>query len=146
LHHDFSDRQPKEGSNLQTVILRGKVFSGHGGGTKFIKLPWVRRQIIEKLGFEPYCGTLNLKLTEGSIAIKQQLLKLRAIGIVPVKGFCCGLCFKARIMDKVEGAIIIPQVPSYPENVLEVISPICLRERLGLRDGDEVRLTVYPPA
>jgi riboflavin kinase len=49
-------------------------------------------------------------------------------------------------MDKVEGAIIIPQVPFYPEDVLEVIAPFSLRERLKLRDGDEVRLTVYPPA
>jgi len=70
---------------------------------------------------------------------------MKAIEIVPVKGFCCGLCFKARIMDKVEGGIIIPRVPSYPENVLEVIAPLPLREELELRDGDEVRLTAYPP-
>jgi CTP-dependent riboflavin kinase len=107
---------------------------------------WVKKQIIEKLGFEPHPGTLNLKLTKQSITAKKQLLKWKAVEIVPVKGFCCGLCFKARVMNKVEGAIIIPQVPSYPEDVLEVIAPFSLRERLELRDGDEVRLTVYPLA
>jgi len=127
-------------------VLRGKVFSGQGGGTRFTEFPWVRNQIIEKLGFEPSPGTLNLKLTKESIVAKRQILKWKAVEIVPVKGFCCGLCFKARIMENVEGAIIIPQVPSYPEDVLEVIAPLSLREKLRLRDGDEVRLTVYPPA
>jgi len=87
-----------------------------------------------------------MKLTKQSIIARKQLSKWKAIEIVPVKGFCCGLCFRARIMDKVEGAIIIPQVPSYPEDVLEVIAPLPLREKLELRDGDEVRLTVCPPA
>ena len=105
----------------------------------------MRKQIIEKLGFEPYPGTLNLKLATGSITAKKRLLRWKAVEIVPVRGFCCGLCFKARIMDKVEGAIIIPQLSSYAEDVLEIIAPVSLRESLELKDGDEVRLTVYPP-
>jgi riboflavin kinase len=127
-------------------MLRGKVFSGQGGGTKFTGLLWVKKQIIEKLGFRPYPGTLNLKLAKESITAKKQLFTWKGIEIVPVRGFCCGLCFKARVMDKVEGAIIIPRVPSYPEDVLEVIAPLSLRAKLGLKDDDEVRLTVYPPA
>ncbi len=106
----------------------------------------MRKQIVEKLGFEPYLGTLNLRLTKESTEAKKQLLKQgKAIEIVPVKGFYRGLCFKARIMDRVEGAIIIPQVPSYSKDVLEVIASAHLRETLKLREGDEVRLTVYLP-
>ena len=106
----------------------------------------MRKQIVEKLGFEPFLGTLNLRLTKESTEAKKQLLKKgKAIEIVPVKGFCCGFCFKARIMDRVEGAIIVPEVSSYPEDVLEVIAPVYLRETLKLREGDEVRLTVYLP-
>jgi len=129
---------------LKTIILKGKVFSGQGGGTKFLKLPWVRRQINEKLWFEPFLGTLNLKLSKESAEAKKDLLKTgKAIEIVPEKGFCRGLCFKALIMDKVEGAIVLPQVSSYPDDVLEVIAPVSLRETLRLREGDEVQLTVY---
>jgi riboflavin kinase len=131
---------------MQTIVLHGKVFSGQKGGTKFIKLPWVERQIIEKLGFTPYPGTLNLKLTKESIEIKKQLLKAKAIEILPVKGFCCGLCFKARIMDKIDGAIVLPQVPTYPEDVVEIIAPASLRETLKLKEGDEVQLKIYLPA
>jgi riboflavin kinase len=132
---------------LKIVTLQGKIIAGQGGGTKFLSLPWVQKQIIEKLGFKPFPGTLNLRLTKESIKIKKELVETgKAIIIVPVKGFCCGLCYKARIMDKINGAFIIPQVPSYSEALLEVIAPVSLRKTLKLREGDEVRLTVYPPA
>jgi riboflavin kinase len=131
---------------LKTITLKGKVFSGHGSGTKFLSLLWVRKQIREKFGFEPFLGTLNLKLSQESTEAKQKLAKTgKAIEIVPEKGFCMGLCFKARIMDKVDGAIVLPQVPSYPNDVLEVIAPVSLRETLKLREGDEVQLTAYLP-
>jgi riboflavin kinase len=132
---------------LKTVTLQGRVFSGQGGGTKFLSLPWVQRQIIEKLGFKPFLGTLNLNLTQESTDAKKELIETqKAIIIVPVKGFCCGLCYKARIMDKIDGAIIIPQVPDYPKDLLEVIAPVSLRKTLKLKEGDEVQLSVYLPA
>jgi riboflavin kinase len=62
-----------------------------------------------------------------------------------VEGFCSGLCFKVSILDKVDGAVVIPQVPDYPEDMIEVIAPISLRKTLKLREGDEVQLTFYPP-
>jgi riboflavin kinase len=131
---------------LKTIILKGKVFSGHGSGTKFLKLPWVRKQIREKFGFEPFLGTLNLRLSKESAEVKKQFAKTaKVIEIVPEKGFCKGLCFKAKIMDKINGAIVLPQVPSYPDDVLEVIAPVSLRETLKLREGDEVQLTAYLP-
>lgn len=130
---------------MQTITLQGKVFSGQRGGTRFTKLPWVKRQIIEKLGFMPYPGTLNLKLTKESIETKKQLLNAKAIEILPAKGFCCGLCFKALIMDRVEGAVVLPQVPSYPEDMLEVIAQVSLRETFKLKEGDEVQLKIYLP-
>ena len=132
---------------MSTIVLQGKVSSGHGGGTKFLKLPWVRKQITKKLGFEPFLGTLNLQLKKQSKETKKTLLKTgKAIEIIPKKGFCRGLCFKARIMNKVEGAVVLPQTPSYPEDVLEIIAPVSLRKTLKLKDGDEAQLTIYLPA
>jgi CTP-dependent riboflavin kinase len=34
--------------------------SGEGRGSDFTQLDWSRRQFIEKLGIDPYPGTLNL--------------------------------------------------------------------------------------
>jgi riboflavin kinase len=121
--------------------VRGRVFSGEGKGAYFVKLPWAMRQFEEKLGFIPYAGTLNLALPRESEASK--ILKEHpGIIITPAEGFYPGRCFRVVISGSLQGAIVMPETPNYPENVLEVIAPVNLREKLSLRDGDEVEIIV----
>jgi len=127
---------------LKILRIKGTVFSGKGEGAKFIELPWVKKQIPEKLGFTPYRGTLNIELTKEEFEKRALLEKAQAIEISPVKGFSRGRCFKANLMDKLECAIVIPKIPNYPENVIEVIAPTNLREKLQLRDGDSVEVKI----
>ena len=124
------------------LCVKGKVFSGSGEGTKFIELPWVRKQIVEKLGFVPHPGTVNIKLTEGIGELKKMLKKAKAIEISPAKGFCRGRCFNAYFMDNLKCAIVIPEVESYPEDIIEVIAPISLREKFKLKNGDMVEVKI----
>lgn len=126
---------------LPTVVFEGKVFSGKGEGKKFVSLPWVKQQMIVKAGFEPYPGTLNLHLNTKNIAKKQLLGKARQMTITPKEGFCPGILIKAQI-DDAQAAIVAPQVPGYPEDVLEVISPVFLREKMKLVDGSAVTVIV----
>jgi len=128
---------------LKTVCVTGKVYSGVGEGSKFTALPWVKNQIKEKLGFVPHNGTLNLMLDKPNSKIRKALENARPIIIVPKPGYRRGKCFKASIMGLVEGAVVIPEVEDYPENVLEVIAPVNLREKFGLKDGDYVRVIVF---
>jgi len=130
------ERQPK------TVQVKGKVFSGKGEGSKFIELSWVKSQIKEKLGFTPAKGTLNIMLDGSCSKIREALEKAKPILIMPEPGYCQGKCFKANIMGLVEGAVVIPEVKDYPENVLEVVAPVNLRERFGLKDGDLFEISV----
>lgn len=127
---------------MKILRIKGTVFSGKGEGAKFIELPWVKKQITEKLGFTPYRGTLNIELIKEEFEKRALLGKAQAIEISPVKGFSRGRCFKANLMDKLECAIVIPEIPNYPENVIEVIAPTNLREKLQLRDGDSVEVKV----
>jgi len=127
---------------LKTLCIKGTVFSGKGEGARFIELPWVKKQIVEKLGFTPYHGTLNIELTKEEFEKRALLEKAESIEISPVKGFSRGRCFKANLMDKLECAIVIPEIPDYPENVIEVIAPTNLREKLQLRDGDSVEVKI----
>ncbi|MEM2105239.1 MAG: DUF120 domain-containing protein [Candidatus Bathyarchaeia archaeon] len=132
-----------ERTKISAVYLEGKVFSGSGEGAKFISLPWVKRQITEKLGFTPYSGTLNIKLDEKDVALKRRILdKAKAIKIVPSEGFCHGKLFKAVFMDKLECAIVIPEVDCYPENIIEIVAPVNLREKFQLKDGDIVGIKI----
>jgi riboflavin kinase len=45
-------------------------------------------------------------------------------------------------MGKVWGAVVIPDLREYPPNLLEVIAPVNMRERLGLQDGMKLEVTV----
>jgi riboflavin kinase len=126
----------------KTVHIQGKIFSGTGEGAKFIQLPWVKRQITKKLGFTPYQGTLNIKLTEDSLNLKELLKKVDAIEILPSKGFSRGKCFEAYFMDELKCAIVMPDVVNYPVDVVEVIAPINLREKFNLKDGDMVDVKI----
>jgi riboflavin kinase len=126
----------------KTVRVKGRVFSGTGEGAKFIKLSWVKDQIREKMGFTPYEGTLNLRLDEEGKKVRKTLEEAVSVIILPENGYCRGKCFKARIMGSVDGAVMIPEVGGYPDDVLEVIAPINLRERFRLKDGDYVELSL----
>jgi riboflavin kinase len=126
---------------LPKLVFEGTVFSGKGEGKKFIELPWVKRQIQEKLHFTPYPGTLNIHLTSQSIANKEALEEAEGMEVEPQAGYCQGVLFKAHI-DGLEGGVVIPKVPSYPIDVLEIIAPVCLREKFGLRDGSLVAVSV----
>jgi CTP-dependent riboflavin kinase len=123
------------------LIFYGTVFSGRGEGKKFVSLPWVSRQIREKAGFKPYLGTLNLKLTYEAAKLKRQLQKAHSLPIEPAEGYCPGFVVKARI-GSLAVAIVIPEVPHYPVDVLEVVAPVCLREKEKLVDGSPVAVEV----
>jgi len=121
------------------MTLSGTVFAGQGEGQKFAKLPWFKKQLKEKLGFSPYPGTLNIRLSRDSVEIKKLLEKAKPIKISPVEGFCQGVSFKARLFD-LECAIVIPEVADYPLDLLEIVAPTNLRKRLRLKDGDVVQV------
>lgn len=122
--------------------MKGKVFSGEGTGNLFVDLPWARRQFRRKLKFNPYPGTLNLRVWS-----KKDIEKLRktteGIKIEAPKGFYEGRCFEALVRGKVRGAVVVPDVPGYPSDVLEILAPVNLREELELEDGMELTITVW---
>jgi riboflavin kinase len=126
---------------LKKIKLSGKVFSGRGEGEKFLELPWVKRQVKEKLGFIPYHGTLNVRLSEESAKRRKLLEKATSMIVCPAEGYCGGKIFKA-FVGILECAIVIPEVAGYPWDVLEIIASANLREKLQLADGDKIVVTV----
>ena len=130
------------------LIMEGELFSGMREGRYYISVEGYKNQFKEKLGFEPYPGTLNLKLKSYSdLQTKKILLNYPGVMIEPFenKGRTFGevKCFKTLINDKVEGAVLLIQRTHYGEDVLEVISPEYLREKMKLKDGDKIRLKIF---
>jgi riboflavin kinase, archaea type len=126
---------------LTALTFEGTVITGEGNGKKYLALPWVKQQVEEKAGFTSFLGTLNLKLTAASIEGRKLLNKTKAATICPAEGYCLGLLFKASIAG-LNCAVIIPQIKNYPENVLEVVAPVNLRNKLKVKDGDAVTISV----
>jgi riboflavin kinase len=142
LHAVFEEKRPV------SVTIEGTVFSGFGEGAYYITRTPYRRQFVEKLGFDPYPGTLNLKIageydarmrseldTYPGVEIEGFQNKKRSYGSVK--------CFNAKINNKEKGAVVLALRTHYNSSVLEVIAPSYLREQLKLRDGNKVKVEVY---
>jgi len=132
-----------------TVIsIEGVVFTGLGEGAYYISQKGYRKQIVDKLGFDPYPGTLNLKLTS-NIDLRTRG-ELDAYPAIEIKGFKDRLrtfgpakCYRAIINDEVKGAVITAMRSHYDTSIIEVIAPTYLRNRLKLRDGDKVKVKIF---
>ena len=133
-----------EGFRLNSLTVKGTVFGGEGAGARFIGIPWVRNQIRKKLHFDPYLGTLNLRLAdEEAESLRERLRSAKGVEIIPEKGFYRALCFQMLISDKIDGCVVIPEKPNYPLDVLEIVASTCLRRELSLNDGDKVEVTLF---
>ena len=132
-----NERRQSPPAEPAALILQGLLCSGLGEGAGFIALEWVGRQCRDKLGFQPHPGTVNLRLSGQDWAAARDAMQC-APGIVidPPPGFCAAKCFAVVIDGCVEGAAILPEVDAYPEDKLEIVAPIALRQALHLRDGD----------
>ena len=107
-----------------------------------MKLPWVKKQIREKLGFVPYPGTLDIRITLGSVELKKALAENGGVDVLPAAGFHKGKCYRASFKTDLKCALIVPEVAGYPENVIELIAPENLREKFHLSDGEAVEVKV----
>ncbi len=106
-----------------------------------MELPWVKRQLTAKTGFTPFAGTLNIKLDEESTKQRAVLEKFAGIEVKPEAGYCPGFLYKAMLNGEL-CYIVIPKVPSYPKNVLEIIAQSDLRKKFGLKDKEKVTVEV----
>jgi CTP-dependent riboflavin kinase len=124
--------------------ITGKIVRGAKQGAFFTQLDWVREQCLEKLGFAPWPGTLNLEIPKDSLSIIEKLEPKEGIELVPPdSNYCSGRVFPVSI-DGIPGAIVLPaeDVRVHAKNVIEIISPKMLKETLGVEDGDWVTLII----
>ncbi|MEJ2283340.1 MAG: CTP-dependent riboflavin kinase [Desulfobacterales bacterium] len=127
--------------------IPGKIVSGAKQGAFFIQLGWVQEQCLEKLGFEPWPGTLNLEISMNRVALIDELKVKRGLELVsPDANFCSGHVFPVSI-EGVPAAVVLPaeDVRVHEKNIIEIIAPQFLKETLGVKDGDQVTLEIKSP-
>jgi len=137
-----------EKSYPPSVTLEGTVFTGLGEGAYYTSKEAYKKQFTEKLGFDPYPGTLNIKLaSDYDIKTRREIEAYPAIEIAGFKNedrtFGLVKCYPAIIDNKVKGALVTALRSHYDVSVLEIIAPFCLRKQLNLKDGVKVKVEIF---
>jgi riboflavin kinase len=130
-----------------SITLEGILFSGLGEGAYYVNKEGYRKQFLEKLGFDPYPGTLNIKLTTDYD--NKVLSELETYPAVILDGFQDESrtfgpvkCYPAVINNRVKGAVIYAMRSHYGSSVLEIVSSVYIRNALKLKDGNKVKVEI----
>jgi len=143
------DSVSAKGAKLSATTreIKGNVVSGFREGKYYIALPEYKNQLMKLLGFSPFAGTLNVKLSRQSDV--EAIRKLKTSEGLQTneftrdgRSFGRSKCFRIVVNGKVPGALIFPARSHYGDDVIEVIAPIGLREKLRLKDGMEVSIRI----
>ncbi len=128
-------------------VLSGKIVRGVKEGAFFTQLDWVQQQCLEKLGFRPYPGTLNLEISSEYLPIIEAMQAYEGVALSsPDPAFCSGKTLPAKV-EGISGAIIIPpeEVRVHGKNIVEIIAPLSLKEALDVSEGDSITVLVSFP-
>lgn len=126
--------------------FHGRVFSGLGKGAYYVAHPAFMPKFVRLLGYEPFPGTLNLRLESPAEIEARGLLGAKKGDSIPAsrydgQEFSSAKCFPGR-MGRVDVVLTIPQITAYDKTVLEIMAAVRLRDALNLTDGQVVELTV----
>ncbi|MEW8979844.1 MAG: DUF120 domain-containing protein [Symbiobacterium sp.] len=133
------------------VQLTGRVTAGLGKAGPATQLDWFRAAMRRLWGFEPATGTLNVIVEGDWRPMDRLLLNAGTVVVPPSPDVCCSIVLPARLEKGVRTVPVIlfrPLVDGYNPAQVELLSAICLRDALDLRDGDQVRISAEnrPPA
>ena len=133
--------------NKGSYTFHGTVFSGSGRGAYYVGHPVYVKKFKELLGYAPFPGTLNVKLDSEDDIRQRRRLRLKGEGLrieefhVAGERFSSVNCFKGRLEEQAV-ALLIVAITDYDDSVLELISPVYLRQKLHLEDGNPVSPTI----
>ena len=129
------------------IVMEGKVETGLGEGAYYVEV--YASRLRAALGFKPHLGTLNIKITDDDS--RRALGRMKNTPPLVVQGFeykgrTFGdvICYRIKINSEIEAAVVIAQRTHHSDDILEIVAPVNIREKLGLNDNDRVRLTVIP--
>ena len=131
---------------MSAETLVGRLATGIGQGEHFTGLDWARAQFIDRLGIDPYPGTINMIVDDpNSMPVWVRIKRTPGIRINnPGDGphDCDARCYPVSVAGSIEGAIVVPEVDNYPSTQVEIIADISVRAALGIEDGDPLEIVL----
>ncbi|WP_418283887.1 DUF120 domain-containing protein [Halorubrum sp. DTA46] len=154
LRAEYADYRRLFESDVE-LTLRGAVTGGMGEGRHYITLPGYAEQFRERLGYEPFPGTLNVDLSEESVRRRSEMAGIDAVPIDAWEDddrtYGAASCYAVTLVagedqyeeDQYEEVhAIVPERTHHDDDQLELIAPERLRDALDLDDGDAVEIRV----
>lgn len=123
--------------------ISGKIETGQGVGAGFTRTDWALGVFRDAYGIDPFPGTLNVRADSASIAAWQSAAAQGQLFKAPDPAWCDARCLRAKILHQTHFAavvIVVPMVESYPQDQIELVAGMNLREWLEALDGDSVTL------
>lgn len=136
-----------------TFALFGTVTTGLGQGAGFTSLEWARAQFVEHCGIDPHPGTLNVIVEDARH--RDVWTAIRGTAGVKVSAPTADACdatlyplsigYTRNTGRGLVAAAVVPHVPGYADDRIEVIAAVNLREHFQLEDGAPLGLRMYKP-
>lgn len=127
------------------IEISGAIVDGLGEGRFYLSQKEYRKQFIDKLGFDPYPGTLNVKLSGESIERRRQILQLDPAIIEGFekhgRRFGDLFAYKAKT-GGIECAVVVPLRTHHGEEIIEIAAPVNLKGALGKKTDGKIVLEV----
>ena len=140
----MADKVEKQGGSA--IVLHGTVVSGLGEGRYFMSQSGYAEQMRKLLGFTPYEGTLNIKVAADEL---HKVEEMKSAAGMEISGFdrsgkhFGGATLYLAELSGVKCAVVVPKISRHHDTI-ELIAKDRLRDSLGLSDGSDVTLSVFP--
>lgn len=153
-----------EYSQQSQISFKGRIVTGMGEGAYYMSLEGYRKQFRDKLGYEPFPGTLNVKIEDKYyMNSRKNLINYPSIYVEGFKNtdrtFGWVRCYPATIIRDSTGPntttdqnivadvhILLLERTHHDNSLIEVIGPFNLKETANLRNDDSVTIAVKNPS
>ncbi len=139
----FMSSLAARGSDVPKSSIAGKVQVGLGEGKYYMSQEGYTRQFAKKLGAELYPGTLNVLCNY----VEKAKFAASLCDPIVLEGFTTHertfgrvLLYSVRVNGLNDCFILVPERSVQESAVLEIAAPFNLREKLGLKTGDNVAI------
>ncbi|MCX6772508.1 MAG: CTP-dependent riboflavin kinase [Candidatus Micrarchaeota archaeon] len=128
-----------------SMVFDGSVVKGLGEGAYYLCQDEYTSQFKKRLGFKPFCGTLNILINAEDI---EKRIMLRQQKAIEIPGFKKGnrtfgkLAVYKCVIKGTPAALVFPERSQHGLQVLEIVSPLQLRKKFNFIDGANVQVEV----
>ncbi len=129
------------------IVIQGRLVTGLGEGAYYVDV--YASKLRAALGFKPYLGTLNVKVTDEDS--RKAIGRMKNTPPLVLSGFrhegrTFGdvICYRVKVNNEIEAAVVMAQRTHHREDILEVVAPVDIRKTLNIDDDAKVTLTVIP--